>query len=131
MFSKLIALSAFVVVASAQLPSVDPVILTPGANAGLCLTAGGTTDGSPVTVETCNGSAQQVWNFTASAGGATVSTNNGTMCLDVTGGVNSDGTLTQVWTCTTNDVNQNWFYTTDNRWAYHLLVTYWILTTMS
>ena len=115
MFSKLILVAALVVATSAQLPPIDPAELTPAANAGLCLTAGGTTNGSPVTVETCTGSAQQVWNFTASNGGATVSTLNNTMCLDVTGGVDADGTLTQIWSCSSGDPNQNWFYTDDNR----------------
>ena len=116
MFSKLVAVAALAVVASAQVPSSNPVELTPGANAGLCLTAGGEANGDPVVVETCTGGALQIWNFTATDGGATVSTHNGTLCLDVTNGNTADGTFTQVWACTPGDVNQNWFYTGDNRW---------------
>ncbi|HEV7737287.1 MAG TPA: ricin-type beta-trefoil lectin domain protein [Chlamydiales bacterium] len=30
-------------------------------------------------------------------------------CLDVTNGINANGTKLQLWDCTANNVNQNWF----------------------
>ena len=71
-----------------------------------CLTAATNADGAVVTVQPCNNAASQKWTFT---GG--VIQIYGNKCLDVTEGVNADGTKMQIWTCTTNNKNQQWGYT--------------------
>ena len=112
MFSKtFIALSAFVAAAVAQTPPfTGPTILETGLDSLTCLTASDLTNGAAVTVEPCNVQLHQ--SFVFSGGAVTI---NGTKCLDVTDGVNADGTKIQIWDCTTNDVNQQWYYTGDNR----------------
>lgn len=82
-------------------------------NPGKCLTAASNTDGATITIQTCTNSANQQWTFT----GGTVRA-FGSKCLDVTNGNTTDGTKLQVWTCTANNANQQWFYTTDNRLAW-------------
>lgn len=74
-------------------------------NNGKCLTASSNTNGAAVTLQGCTGAAAQKWTFT----GTTV-TVFGNKCLDVTGGQNSDGTKLQIWTCSTNNANQQWQY---------------------
>jgi hypothetical protein len=34
-------------------------------------------------------------------------------CIDVTGGVNADGTKLQIWTCTEGNTNQQWISVSD------------------
>ena len=72
---------------------------------GKCLTASSNSDGAAVTLQGCTGAAAQKWIFT----GTTV-TVFGNKCLDVTDGKNSDGTKLQIWTCSTNNANQQWQY---------------------
>ena len=117
MLYKLLALSALAAAAFAQAPANSPGVVTPGANAGLCLTANSGVNGAGVTIQTCIDAPSQVWNFTLVDNGSsvTVSTFNNTFCLDVTNGVNADGTLVQVWECVPGNTNQEWYYTGDNR----------------
>jgi hypothetical protein len=70
-----------------------------------CLTASANNDGAAVILQTCTGSANQKWTFT----GGTI-TAFGNKCLDVTKGVDQDGTKLQVWTCSANNANQQWYY---------------------
>jgi hypothetical protein len=92
--------------AHAQVPSyLSPVLLQPGLNTGLCLTAASNTNGAKVTTEPCTGDAAQQWTFT----GGAVQIFPG-KCLDVTGGNKADGTKLQIWDCTPNDPNQQFSY---------------------
>lgn len=77
-----------------------------------CLTAMGTENGDIVEVQPCNrGLANQDWTFR----GGQVQIFGGSKCLDVTDGVNQDGTRLQVWDCISYNTNQQWFYTGDHR----------------
>ncbi|KAF8202645.1 ricin B lectin domain-containing protein, partial [Mycena galopus ATCC 62051] len=78
---------------------------TPSASTTKCLTAASNTDGAAVEIEDCvaGGSTSQAWTIS----GSTLQI-YGDKCLDVTGGLDADGTLLQVWTCTTADSNQQW-----------------------
>ena len=70
--------------------------------AGKCLAAGGTANGSPVTIDACApGSAAQTW----TVNGATVQL--GGKCLDVTGKGTTNGALVELWTCN-GGTNQTW-----------------------
>ncbi|PPQ69744.1 hypothetical protein CVT26_014019 [Gymnopilus dilepis] len=110
-FRKLAAFALFAVVANAQTPpDIGQLLLEPGLSSAQCLTAATNADGAVVTVQPCNNAASQKWTFT---GG--VIQIYGNKCLDVTEGVNADGTKMQIWTCTTNNKNQQWGYTRDNR----------------
>lgn len=78
-----------------------------------CLAAASNTDGAQVVIQTCTGAANQKWVFTG--GSVRVF---GDKCLDVTEGINQDGTKLQIWTCTaTGSINQSWYY---NKWDNNL-----------
>ena len=112
MLSKtFVILSAFATAALAQTPPFDgPAILETGVDSLTCLTADGLDNGSPVVVQPCN--TQLLQRFVFNNGAVTI---NGTKCLDVVDGNNADGTQVQIWDCGTNNVNQQWYYTGDNR----------------
>jgi beta-xylosidase len=71
---------------------------------GKCLDAGGTANGSTARIATCNGSAQQQWQYTANREWKTV---NGTLCLDASSRGTANGTPIIVWTCN-GASNQQW-----------------------
>ncbi|KAG6918418.1 hypothetical protein DXG01_014597 [Tephrocybe rancida] len=77
------------------------------------MTAASNADGAIVTIETCTYADNQKWTFI----GGTVQV-FGNKCLDVPEGSTVDGTHMQIWTCTANDVNQQFSYTGDNRLAW-------------
>jgi hypothetical protein len=84
---------------------------TPG---GPCLEVSGRTDGSIVrTVADCpiNPGPNRTWTLVGgsaldSEAGITQIRIFGTKCLDVTAGVNADGTRLQIWECGSNNPNQ-------------------------
>ncbi|KAJ7765851.1 carbohydrate-binding module family 13 protein [Mycena maculata] len=109
------ALSLFLTLVKAQTPSyIGALLIEPGLNNGKCLTAASNTNGAIVTIQTCTGSSSQVWTFTG--GSVTVF---GTKCLDATNGATTNGNKLQIWTCSKNNANQQWWYTGD----YHLAWT--------
>ena len=77
------------------------------------MTAASNTDGATVTIQTCTGAAAQKWTFT---GGSVEIFDN--KCLDVTGGVTTNGNKLQIWTCGTGNQNQQFYYTTDNHFSW-------------
>ncbi|KAF9477745.1 macrofage activating glycoprotein [Pholiota conissans] len=85
------------------------LLLQPGINSALCLTAASNSDGAKVTIQPCNNAASQKWTFSNNQVKA-----YGNKCLDVTDGKNADGTKMQIWTCGSGNPNQSWDY---NRWA--------------
>ncbi|KAJ7189488.1 carbohydrate-binding module family 13 protein [Mycena pura] len=118
MYSRLApALALLFALAKAQTPSyIGQLLIEPGLNSGKCLTAASNTDGATVTIQTCTGAAAQKWTFT---GGSVKIFDN--KCLDVTGGVTTNGNKLQIWTCGTGNQNQQFYYTTDNHlsWTNH------------
>ncbi|RXW14830.1 hypothetical protein EST38_g11023 [Candolleomyces aberdarensis] len=95
--------------AAAQTPEfTGQLLLQPSLNNNKCLTAASDSNGAQVTIQTCTGAAAQKWTFTG--GTVRVFSNK---CLDVTDGLNKDGTKLQVWTCSANNANQQWYY---NKW---------------
>jgi hypothetical protein len=66
------------------------------------VTGGGTADGTPVQLLTCNGSSAQNWSVQADG-----TIRNGTKCLDATGASSADGTQLIIWTCG-GGTNQRW-----------------------
>ncbi|KAH8104240.1 carbohydrate-binding module family 13 protein [Phellopilus nigrolimitatus] len=113
MFSaKLLLLALCAAAARAQTPSyLSPVLLEPGNDAGMCLTAAADTNGANVPILPCTGGDSQKWTFD----GGRVTLYGGSKCLDVAGGANADGTKLQIWDCTANDANQQFYYTSDFR----------------
>ncbi|TFK18780.1 macrofage activating glyco protein [Coprinopsis marcescibilis] len=109
MLSKIRAflmLGGIAIFANAQTPEFQgELLLQPQPNNLKCLSAANNTDGAPVVVQTCTGAANQKWVFTQ----GTVRV-FGDKCLDVTEGLNQDGTKLQIWTCSPNNANQQWFY---------------------
>ncbi|KAJ7493560.1 ricin B lectin domain-containing protein [Mycena latifolia] len=89
-------------------------------NAGIqgCISAADNEDGSPLVIHDCNteDTANQDWQlsfFTRQNAGPQSITVFGDKCIDVTGGVNADGTKLQIWTCTAGNTNQQWISVTD------------------
>ncbi|MGW7579311.1 ricin-type beta-trefoil lectin domain protein [Streptomyces sp. NPDC054765] len=83
---------------------------TPGADGtfrtlGMCMTASGTSDGAAITLEPCNGSADQTFRLNASQDLVRSGTNR---CVDVTDGATHDGTHLQLWKCDGTS-NQKWY----------------------
>ncbi|TFK34239.1 ricin B lectin domain-containing protein, partial [Crucibulum laeve] len=114
------AASSFVllaVYAAAQTPPFNgELLLEPGLNNGKCLTAASSSDGAVVTIQTCTGAAAQKWTFT---GGSVKIFGN--KCLDIMQGSTANDALLQIWTCTSANQNQQFYYTRDNRlvWTNH------------
>ena len=73
-----------------------------------CATASGSSSGSPVNLQPCNGSSAQAWQAVAVGSRYTFHpANNTALCMDVDHSGISNGTLVQVWTC--NGTNaQSW-----------------------
>ena len=71
---------------------------------GMCVDArgGSSTDGTPVQVYGCNGTAAQQWTV---PGDGTLTAFG--KCLDVTSGATTDGTLVELWDCN-GGANQQW-----------------------
>lgn len=97
----------FAVVADAQTnPAYQGELLVqPGNHNGKCMTVASNSDGAIVTLQTCNGAAEQKWTF----GDGTIKA-FGNKCLDVTDGSTADGTKLQVWTCSSGNTNQRFTY---------------------
>lgn len=115
MYSALATLSFLVALGNAQTPAyLSPVAIEPGNSAGKCLTPASNSDGAVVTIQDCTGGDNQKWTFT----GGSVKIFGNSKCLDVTGGNTADGTKMQIWTCTNNNANQQFYYTGDYRLAW-------------
>lgn len=73
-----------------------------------CMTATGSSSGSLVQLDPCNGSSAQAWQAAPGANGYVLHpANNTSLCLDVQGDGTSDGTLVQAWTCNGGN-NEEW-----------------------
>ena len=73
---------------------------------GKCVNAGGTANGSSVTISTCNGGGAQQWQVASN--GTIVNTQSG-RCLDVIGQGTANGTKLQVYDCVASgQANQQW-----------------------
>ncbi|KAJ7196202.1 ricin B lectin domain-containing protein, partial [Mycena pura] len=102
--------------ASAQVP-VPGQSLTfntgiPTGPVGGCLTASSNADGAPVIIQDCPDfvppTASNTWVAAAGVGKPGALKIFGDKCLDVTDGVNADGTKLQIWTCAAGNTNQQW-----------------------
>jgi len=81
-----------------------------------CIAAGPDVNGAPVTIQDCaapSNNLNTTWVIPADGQTGTISTFTGratpAQCLDVTNGVNADGTKLQTWACTPGDTNQQFF----------------------
>ncbi|KAJ7292525.1 ricin B lectin domain-containing protein [Mycena rebaudengoi] len=114
--SIFVALSALIVSATAfQIQSSNPAFF----NAGIqgCISTPDNANGSPLVIHNCNTNtlANQDWqfsSFTRQDAGPQPIKIFGDKCIDVSGGVNADGTKLQVWSCT-GGPNQQWISKTD------------------
>lgn len=70
------------------------------------MTASSNQDGGLVQLQPCTYSDNQLWTFTS----GTLRT-FGNKCLDVTDGNPVDGTNLQIWTCSADNANQQFYYT--------------------
>ena len=116
---KFVFTSLLIAAVGAQTPNyLSPVELQPGINAGKCLTAEHNSNGARVFIQPCAGSENQQWTFE----GGSVNLFNDTKCLDVTDGVNVDGTKLQIWDCFAGNTNQQFYYTGDYRYVNFLSI---------
>ncbi|KAJ7703936.1 ricin B lectin domain-containing protein [Mycena rosella] len=115
--STFIALSAFFLSATAvEIQSSNSAFF----NAGIqgCISTADNEDGSPLVIHDCNteDTANQDWQlsfFDKENAGPQPITIFGDKCIDVTGGVNADGTKLQIWTCSAGNTNQEWISVND------------------
>jgi len=78
-----------------------------------CIAAGNSGNGAAVTIQNCAAPSVNsvTWAIPADGQTGTISTSGGEQCLDVTNGVNADGTKLQTWACTPGDTNQQFSVT--------------------
>ncbi|MFF4018365.1 RICIN domain-containing protein [Streptomyces sp. NPDC001843] len=88
-----------------------PAVIEVHASKGKCLEVqgGGTADGTPVQVYTCNGSTAQQWTVEGDDLGLHLRNVKSRKCLDVSGGRNADGTKIQIVTCVSSPT-RTWEY---------------------
>ncbi|KAJ7865539.1 ricin B lectin domain-containing protein, partial [Mycena leptocephala] len=84
-----------------------------------CIAAAENADGEPLIIHDCNTEdlVNQDWQvsfFTRQNAGPQQIKVFGDKCIDVTGGVNADGTKLQIWTCDEGNTNQQWTSVTDS-----------------
>ncbi|KAJ6544105.1 ricin B lectin domain-containing protein, partial [Mycena capillaripes] len=103
------ALSLLFTLVEAPPAHLGQLLIEPDLNNGKCLMAASNTDGAIVTIQSCTGAAAQQWTFT----GGSLKIFNNTKCLDVTGGVTTNGNKLQIWTCAAGNTNQQFWYTGD------------------
>ena len=84
-------------------PPTPRFTLSPKANSGLCLQPGSGTNGAPIALSQCDGSAGQSWSLTDNQVAL-----DGGKCLDMTGGNFSNGSKPQIWDCAAGNPNQIW-----------------------
>ncbi|KAF9263064.1 hypothetical protein L218DRAFT_360238 [Marasmius fiardii PR-910] len=124
-FSNVLELLAIVtVVAGYQLQSGSPAFQAVGRK-GACISTSSNADGAHVVIHDCDteDTTKHNWDFSKIPGQNTGPQQIrifGDKCLDVTDGVNADGTKLQIWTCTRpGDTNQAWIALSDStyQWA--------------
>ncbi|MER7682160.1 RICIN domain-containing protein [Streptomyces sp. NPDC096934] len=86
-----------------------PTVIKVHAAAGKCLEAqgGAKTDGTPVQLYTCNGTAAQKWEMYGDDKGMHLRNANSLKCIDVSNNDSADGTRIQQWTCNSSPA-QTW-----------------------
>ncbi|KAF7364653.1 hypothetical protein MVEN_00334800 [Mycena venus] len=95
--------------ANAQLAGQTVQLTTVLTASGNCLTAASNTDGAAVTIAACgNATSLNSWVLPQGAGAVGTIRIFGDKCLDVTNGMNVDGTKLQIWTCASGNTNQLW-----------------------
>lgn len=77
------------------------------------MTAASNNDGAQVAIQPCTGASAQKWTF--SGGQVKIF---GNKCLDVTNGQDANGVKLQIWTCSSTNTNQQFYYTGDYRLAW-------------
>ncbi|KAJ6451144.1 ricin B lectin domain-containing protein, partial [Mycena sanguinolenta] len=115
--SLILATICFSLNADAQVPAPGQSLTfdtaIPTGPVGGCLTASSNADGAPVIIQDCPvfdaPTASNTWVAVAGVGEAGALQIFGDKCLDVTDGVDENGTKLQIWTCTPGDTNQQWF----------------------
>ncbi|KAJ6530922.1 ricin B lectin domain-containing protein [Mycena vulgaris] len=83
---------------------------------GNCLVPTSNADGAAVVIKDCGTNATALNSWVVPNGSQQVGPLKifGDKCLDVTGGVDADGTKLQIWTCATGNTNQMWIPVSDS-----------------
>ncbi|KAJ6544675.1 ricin B lectin domain-containing protein [Mycena vulgaris] len=100
-----------------QLSSIDSTRrLTRLKGNGNCLVPTSNADGAAVVIKDCGTNATALNSWVVPNGSQQVGPLKifGDKCLDVTGGVDADGTKLQIWTCATGNTNQMWIPVSDS-----------------
>jgi peptidoglycan/xylan/chitin deacetylase (PgdA/CDA1 family) len=82
-------------------PTITNQVIHPGASNSKCLAAPTNANNAPVVIQDCDGSASQSW--TRSGSNLII---YGNKCLDVTGGITTNGNKMQIYTCSAGNANQ-------------------------
>ncbi|KAJ6506805.1 ricin B lectin domain-containing protein [Mycena sanguinolenta] len=111
-------------VAAVEIQSLSPSFASAGFQG--CIATTENADGAPLIIHNCNteSTENQDWdlafyNKESEAGPQPITIFGGEKCIDVTNGVNADGTPLQIWTCIPGSANQKWISVADNtlEWA--------------
>ncbi|KAJ7728575.1 ricin B lectin domain-containing protein [Mycena maculata] len=109
MFSRNVAsFLSLALAANAQLAGQTVFLKTVFTDAS-CLTATSNADGAAVIIDDCGSNATSLNSWVVPNGQDEVGTIQifGDKCLDVTNGVDADGTLLQIWTCATGNTSKS------------------------
>jgi len=79
--------------------------LRSGVDQSKCVDLGNMQPGTPIAIEACNGSLQQKLIYDTSN---SYRVYNNRVCIDLSGGLKSNGNILQVWNCTKGNDNQMW-----------------------
>ncbi|KAJ6476834.1 ricin B lectin domain-containing protein [Mycena sanguinolenta] len=104
-------------VAQSSIKSFNPAFSKAGIEG--CIAVENNADGEPVVIHNCNteNAVHQQWLvsfYTRQDGYPGPIKIFGDKCIDVTGGVNADGTKLQIWTCGEGNPSQQWVSVKDN-----------------
>lgn len=125
----LVPVLAALLALAAPAPAGIPVqIQATGSSLLPCMTVSFPTSGYSPLLEPCSGTSPISRAWTVVKGGASSGSGaagpikfNNNQCLDVTGGVDKDGTKVQIYQCFDNNSNQKWQFNADGsiQWAGH------------
>ncbi|KAF7341850.1 hypothetical protein MSAN_02040500 [Mycena sanguinolenta] len=123
--SPVFALLGFYLSAAAavEIQSFNPSFASAGIQG--CIATTENADGAPLIIHNCNTESTENQDWFLSfydkepAGPQPITIFGGEKCIDVTNGVNADGTPLQIWTCVPGSTNQQWISVQDNtlQWA--------------
>jgi hypothetical protein len=82
--------------------------LRSGVDQSKCVDLGNLQPGTPIAITKCNKSPQQQLVYETSNNEYSYRAYNKQVCIDLAGGIKTNGNILQVWNCTKGNFNQMW-----------------------